>query len=263
MSPAVPRRPLIAANWKMNKLRADAESFCRALRAGTGGDETAAVDVLVCPPTILLGTVAAGLGGSVVEWGGQDVHAEPSGAYTGDVAAVQLADFGCRWVLCGHSERRRDHHEDDALVARKAATARAHGLEPVVCVGESQQERRAGATFEVLGRQLDALLDGLGDVEEGPGLTLAYEPIWAIGTGDTATPTMAQEAHAFLRRRLTERLGDERAEAIRLLYGGSAKPGNVAELIVEADIDGFLVGGASLDADDFLAIISSSAAAAG
>ncbi len=251
------RRPIAAGNWKMNLLRRDAEALCRDLRAGLS-DETAA-EVVLFPPATLLTTVARELKGTAaIGCGGQDLHPAIGGAHTGDISGPQLADAGCGWVLCGHSERRQDHNEDDALVARKARAATDHGLLPLICLGESQAERAAGSTFEVLRRQLSAAL-----AERPPAFELAYEPIWAIGTGEVATPEIAQEAHAFLRRTLASLVGPERASRTRILYGGSANPGNVAQLIAEHDIDGFLVGGASLDSGKFLDIIDVCARAAG
>ncbi len=245
------RRPIVAANWKMNFLRRDAETFCRELRAGLGQP---AAEVVIFPSFPLLVTVAQGLAGSAVAWGGQDLHPEAEGAHTGDTSGAQLADVGCTWVLAGHSERRTDHHESDELVAAKALAAREHGLTSLICLGETLEERRAGRTLEVLTRQLDAALAGSPSDFE-----LAYEPVWAIGTGETATPEIAQEAHAHLRGELTRHLGGERAAAVRILYGGSAKPDNAAALAAGEDIDGFLVGGASLDSGKFLAIISACA----
>ncbi len=250
------RRPIAAGNWKMNLLRRDAEAFCRELRAGLG--DGSAAEVVLFPSATLYATVARELKGSSVAFGGQDLHPAAAGAHTGDLSGPQLADAGCGWVLCGHSERRQDHGEDDAVVGGKARAATDHGLLPIVCVGESREERREGKTFEVLERQLAAALAG-----KPPAFEIAYEPVWAIGTGEVATPEIAQEAHAFLRHELAGRVGAERAAACRILYGGSANPGNVAELIAQEDIDGFLVGGASLDSGKFLAIINVCAAAAG
>jgi triosephosphate isomerase len=248
MTAPVHRRPLVAGNWKMHLLTADAERFCRRLVPAL---EERAAEVVVFPSFPLLPAVAAGLAGSAAAWGGQDLHPEDSGAHTGDVSGAQLADAGCSWVLCGHSERRHDHGEDDRLVAAKVAAAGRHGLAPVVCVGETREERRAAATWEVLRRQLGAVAAGL-----PAGFVLAYEPVWAIGTGEVATPETAQEAHAFLRGELAALLGGERAAAARILYGGSVKLGNAAELAAGADVDGFLVGGASLDPESFSGIIA-------
>ncbi len=249
------RRPIAAGNWKMNLLRRDAADFCRALRSALG--DSPAADILLFAPFTLVATVARGIEGLPVACGGQDLHPEAQGAHTGDVSGPQLADVGATWALCGHSERRSDHGESDELVGAKAGAAAAHGLVPMICVGESRDERRAGRTFEVLHRQLAA---GLAAGPER--FEIAYEPVWAIGTGDTATPEIAQEAHAFLRRELGLLVGEERSRRTRILYGGSANPSNASSLIAESDIDGFLVGGASLDAEKFLAIINACGASA-
>ncbi len=242
---SAPPRPLVAANWKMHLLPAEATEVCRRLAREL---DPAAPEVAIFPSFPLLAAVAAELAGSAIAWGGQDLHPEAKGAHTGDVAGAQLAACGCRWVLCGHSERRRDHGETDAQVAAKARAARRDGLVPLVCVGETREERLAGRTYEVLARQLGAALVGLDR------FAVAYEPVWAIGSGETATPETAQEAHAFLRFRLAEVEG-EAARARRILYGGSVTPENAAGLFAGADVDGFLVGGASLDPERFLAII--------
>lgn len=245
------RRPLLAANWKMHLLRREAAAFCAELLAGLG--ETSA-EVALFPSFPLLADVGAALDGSPVALGGQDLHPAAKGAHTGDVSGPQLIDAGCHWVLVGHSERRRDHGESDELVAAKVEAAMQHGLTPVLCVGETRDERLAGKTFEVLERQLTSALP------DDPGeFVLAYEPVWAIGTGETASPEQAQEAHAFLRGALTDILGPE-AQWVRILYGGSANPENVGQLILQPDVDGFLVGGASLDPKKFLAMIRVSAA---
>lgn len=245
------RRPLMAANWKMHHLRQDAARYCDDLRRRVAIGAEA--DVVIFPSFTLLATVAEGLAGSTIAWGGQDLHEEDRGAHTGDISGEQLADLGCAWVLCGHSERRRDHGESDELVGRKAATARRFGLKPMICIGETAAERRAGRTEEILERQFRAA------VEHRPEpFALAYEPVWAIGTGETATPETAQEAHAFLRSLAGRVLGQEASNRLRILYGGSVKPANAASLIVQKDIDGFLVGGASLDPGSFSGIIGSS-----
>lgn len=248
------RRPVIAANWKMNLLKADAAEYCRELRRGlAAAAATVAADarVVIFPSFPLIPVVARELVDSEVEVGGQDLHPEERGAHTGDVSASQLADAGCTWVLCGHSERRQNHGESDEWVGLKVgAAARHRQLTPLICVGETRAERKEGRTLEVLARQLLAALAG------GPGpFALAYEPVWAIGTGETATPEIAQEAHRFLRQRLAEELGEVTASAVPILYGGSVTPDNAAQLIVQPDLDGFLVGGASLDPQKFLAII--------
>jgi len=247
-----PARPLVAANWKMHLLQADAAAYCRALRAGLPGAGSS--QVAIFPSFPLLPLVARELAGSGVGVGGQDLHPEDKGAHTGDVSGAQLADAGCSWALCGHSERRRDHGETDELVARKAAAALRHGLTPLVCVGETGEERRAGETFAILERQLRGALAGLPG--GAAGFALAYEPVWAIGTGETATPETAQEAHRFLRGLLTGIR--PAAQEVPLLYGGSVTPENAAALRAQPDVDGFLVGGASLDPQKFLGIIRAS-----
>jgi triosephosphate isomerase len=248
------RRPFIAANWKMHLLRADAAVYCRVLRS----DLPAGPRVVIFPSFPLIPVVAEELQGSSVALGGQDLHPEDKGAHTGDVSGAQLIDAGCAWALCGHSERRRDHGESDEWVGRKAAAALRNGLSPLVCVGETREERRSGATFAVLERQLRAGLAAVleGGAEGGGRYAVAYEPVWAIGTGETATPEIAQEAHRFLRDLLSELTPD--AAAVSILYGGSVTPENAASLGAQPDIDGFLVGGASLDPQKFLAIIRAS-----
>ncbi|MEM8964397.1 MAG: triose-phosphate isomerase [Acidobacteriota bacterium] len=246
------RRSIVAANWKMHKVRAEASSFCQTMRTDLGAP---AAEVLLFPSFPLLDTVVATLGDAAVAVGGQDVHGEAAGAHTGDVSVAQLLDAGCRWVVCGHSERRANHDETSAQVGAKAKIAAAHGLLPLVCVGETGDQRSAGETEKVLAEQLAGLLDA------GPErFELAYEPVWAIGTGLTATPEMAQATQAWLRaelgRQLAARGHAQTAEATRILYGGSVKPHNAGELIAASDIDGFLVGGASLDVASFLAIIA-------
>ena len=233
----------------MHMLRDQAVGFCRDLLAGLGEAKS---EIVLFPSFPLLHTVAGALADSSVACGGQDLHTEEKGAHTGDVSGPQLVDAGCRWVLCGHSERRSDHHEGDELVGQKAIAANRYGLYPMICLGETLEERRAGRTFEVLERQLNAALQDRPDP-----FALAYEPVWAIGTGETATPEIAQEAHRFLRQHLADLLGDEVARVKRIVYGGSANPQNAGTLIAEPDIDGFLVGGASLDPEKFLAIIRS------
>jgi len=249
------RQRIVAANWKMNLLQAEAALHARVLRDELALDPPQRAKVIVFPSFPLIPAVAAELGnGGAV--GGQDLHPEDKGAFTGDVSGAQLADAGCSWVLCGHSERRHGHGEGDGLVSRKIAAALRHGLNPLICIGETRDERRRGETFRVLERQAQAALEPLAG--HSTPFAFAYEPVWAIGTGETATPETAQAAHRFLREVLGGRLGTERANLLPLLYGGSATPENVSGLITEPDIDGFLVGGASLDPRQFLSIIRAS-----
>ena len=248
------RTPLVAANWKMHLLQAEAVAYCRILRDDLGSLGGLQSRIALFPSFPLLPAVARELAGSGVAVGGQDLHPEDKGAHTGDVSGAQLADAGCSWALCGHSERRRDHGESDELVGRKAAAAARHGLAPLVCVGETRDERRAGDTFTVLARQLRAALPQT--AARPAGFALAYEPVWAIGTCATATPEIAEEAHRFLRVELANPNPDP--GSVTILYGGSVTPDNAASLIAQPDIDGFLVGGASLDPQKFLAIIRAS-----
>lgn len=242
------RRPLIAGNWKMNGLKASMTELASIWQAA--GDFKDKADLLVCPPATLLFTSVLLVAGSKVAIGAQDCHPEPSGAHTGDISAEMIADTGAAAVIVGHSERRADHGETDAVVRAKAEAAWRAKLTAIVCVGETQIERDAGQTLEVVGRQL------AGSVPDGAtaaSLVVAYEPVWAIGTGRTPTVKDVEEVHAFIRSKLTERFSREGA-AVRVLYGGSVKPSNAAELLAVANVDGALVGGASLKAADFLAI---------
>lgn len=240
------RRPLIAGNWKMNLLRTDAVALAAALRAGA---TAAKAEVVVCPVAIQIAAVAQALSGSAVGVGGQDCHADASGAHTGDVSAEMLFDAGARWVIVGHSERRTDHGEIDEQVRAKAVAGLRAGLTPIVCVGETLAQRKAGETLDVLARQIAASVPpGAANV------VVAYEPVWAIGTGLTPTITEIDEAHRHLRARLGGVVPD--AQVVRILYGGSVKPSNAAEILGVADVDGALVGGASLKAADFLPIVA-------
>ncbi len=235
-------RQLIAGNWKMNGTTAEAASLARALRGGVPG-----CDVLVCPPATQLAAMAAALAGTPVMVGGQDCHAEPSGAHTGDISATMLRDAGANWVILGHSERRSEHHETDEQVRAKASAAMAAGLTPIVCMGESGAQRDAGRQKEVVGLQL------AGSLPDGFAGVVAYEPIWAIGSGKSATEDDVETMHAFIRAELL-RLLPANGAAVRILYGGSVKPGNAAGLLALPDVGGALVGGASLVAAEFLAI---------
>ncbi|KMO29798.1 triose-phosphate isomerase [Methylobacterium aquaticum] len=242
-------RPLVAGNWKMNGLTASLK-VAEAVRDGLDAGLAQRIDVLVCPPATLIGAMAAALKGSSVTVGGQDVHAEASGAYTGDVSAEMLADLGATATLVGHSERRAYHHETDADIRAKALAARRAGLVAIICVGETREEREAGRTLEIVRGQLAGSLP---DGTTAADTVIAYEPVWAIGTGLTPTADDVAAVHALIRAELEGRLGREGAK-VRILYGGSVKPSNAAELMGVANVDGALVGGASLKAEDFLGI---------
>jgi len=242
------RRPLVAGNWKMHGLRASIGQLEGILRGCTRmrGD----VDLMICPPATLIAAFAAAAKGSRIAIGGQDCHAEPSGAYTGDISAEMLADAGARAVIVGHSERRTFHRETDADVCGKALAARRAGLVAIVCIGETQAERAAGQTLAVVERQLAGSVPDRGEPDH---LVIAYEPVWAIGTGLTPTATDIEEVHGMIRERLATRFGHP-SEEMRVLYGGSVKPENARELLAVRGVDGALVGGASLKAEDFLGI---------
>ncbi|GLK71346.1 triose-phosphate isomerase [Ancylobacter dichloromethanicus] len=246
------RRPLVAGNWKMNGLKASVAEFTRIVE-GCDGPLAAEVDLMVCPPATLLSAFVAAAAGSDVAIGGQDCHAKPCGAHTGDIAAEMLADAGARAVIVGHSERRCDHGETDAQVRAKAEAARRAGLVAIVCVGETRAEREAGQALDIVRGQLAGSVP---DGATGAGLIVAYEPVWAIGTGLTPTNEDIAEVHAALRAALNARFGSE-GEAIRLLYGGSVKAENAGEILAVPDVDGALCGGASLKAEAFLAIARS------
>lgn len=246
------RRKLVVGNWKMNGSRAANATLLSGIVAGLDGSDAGAA-CAVCVPAPYLAQCEAALGGAALGWGGQDVSAHASGAYTGEVSAAMLADFACRYVIVGHSERRAYHAESDELVAQKAVAALGAGLTPIVCVGETLAEREAGQTEAVVSRQLQAVLSLLSGAQVTQ-LVLAYEPVWAIGTGKTATPQMAQDVHAHLRAQLKQK-DAAAADTVQILYGGSMKPDNAPELMAQPDIDGGLIGGAALKAADFLAII--------
>jgi len=248
----VARRKFVCGNWKMHKTGAEARSLVREVRAGAEA-LAATVDVAVAPPFTALFAAAAELQGSRIGLAAQNVHFEPQGAYTGEVSAPMLAEAGCRFVLVGHSERRQLFGETDESAGRKVKASLAAGLSPILCVGETLPEREAGRTLEVVSRQVRAGLAGLSPAEVGK-TTLAYEPVWAIGTGRTATAAQAQEVHAAVRAILRE-LAGAGADGIRIQYGGSVKPENAAELMAQPDVDGALVGGASLKAADFVQIV--------
>jgi triosephosphate isomerase len=240
------RRGLVVGNWKMNGSHAANAELLAGLKAA--GPWVA--EVAVCAPFPYLAEVALTLQGGSIAWGAQDCSAHESGAYTGEVSAAMLAELGCRYVIVGHSERRAYHAESDQLVADKAKAALAHQLTPIVCVGETLAEREADKTHEVVKRQMSAVIHTIGHCV--PQLVVAYEPVWAIGTGRTATPEQAQEVHALLRAQL--QAATPHAADMRILYGGSVKADNAAQLFAEPDLDGGLIGGASLKAADFIAI---------
>jgi len=248
------RKPFVAGNWKMNTDSHTSINLAESIVSGSLETAGQSVSVAVCPPFVYLQAVAKTLSASSIAVGAQDLYIESQGAFTGEISASMLKDIGCSYVLCGHSERRHVIGETDELINKKVAAAIGGGLLPILCVGELLAEREASQTGEVISRQLKSDLAGL-SVEKVSAATIAYEPVWAIGTGLTATPQQAQEAHDFVRKLLAELYDAQLAEEIRILYGGSAKPGNAGELMAQQDVDGLLVGGASLNADDFIAII--------
>lgn len=247
------RKIFIAGNWKMNT---DLQS-AKDLAAGLTQVDASNVDVAVIPPSVYLSSVGTVLTDSPVSLGAQNMHSEKSGAYTGELSGTMLKDIGCSYVLCGHSERRTLFGESSEWVGVKVAAAHQSGLLPILCIGETLEEREAGKVAEVLIHQLDR---GLAELtpDQVSTTTIAYEPVWAIGTGRTASPEQAQDAHRMIRSRLAETFGSSISETVRIQYGGSVKPQNAAELLQQPDIDGALVGGASLNAESFTAIIEAS-----
>ncbi len=248
------RRILIAGNWKMNGLSADGTALAVGLAEKMKTGSSDRFEMLVCPPFVLIPKVVDAVAGSGIGVGGQDCHPEEKGAHTGDTSAWMLKDAGCSYVIVGHSERRTDHHETDALIRAKAGAALAAGLNAIVCIGETLEQRDAGQTLDVNRTQLHGSLP---DGATAANTVIAYEPVWAIGTGRTATPEQAQEVHAMLRNELAGKLGPAVADEMRILYGGSMNPKNAAELLAQVDIDGGLIGGASLKVDDFWAVAQS------
>ncbi len=244
------RRPFVAGNWKMHGTRAENADLIEALLLGVPAQPSA--EIAVCPPFVYLWEAARQLKASSVSLGAQSVCAESIGAFTGEVSAAMLKDVGCRYVIVGHSERRALYKEDDALVARKFLAAQSQGLTPILCLGESLDERERGQTMQVVSRQLTAVLD-LAGIKAMQDALVAYEPVWAIGTGKNATPAQAQDVHAHIRAEVAARDG-KIAAALRILYGGSVKAGNAREIFSMPDVDGGLIGGASLKADEFLKI---------
>jgi len=244
------RTPLIAGNWKMHKTLAEARELVQGILEQS--QDIAGVDILLCPPFSLLFPMAKAIDGSTIMLGAQNAHQEEKGAFTGEISVSMIRDTGCTHVILGHSERRQYFKEDGVLLSAKVRAAVAGGLQVVFCIGETLEEREAGQMQSVGGGQIDDVVNT--DIPADK-LIVAYEPVWAIGTGKTATPEQAQEAHAFIRGRLASVYGPEVADHIRILYGGSVKPSNAADLLGQPDIDGALVGGACLVADDFMTII--------
>jgi triosephosphate isomerase len=244
------RQPLVAGNWKMNGSRESIRDLMAGIKDGAGS--VAGAEIAVCPPFVYLEQVGHLIEGTTVQLGSQNVADQDAGAFTGEISPLMLREMGCVYAIVGHSERRSIYGEDDALVARRFAAARRHGLKPILCVGELLEEREQGITEQVVRRQLDAVIELEGVEALGEGV-IAYEPVWAIGTGKTATPAQAQEVHAFIRGHVAER-SQATADVVRILYGGSVKGSNAAELFAQPDIDGGLIGGASLKADEFLTI---------
>ena len=245
------RKVLIAGNWKMNGLLKESSELAKEIASNVKRMNTKA-EVLVCPPYTLLQTVKKALRGSKVLLGAQNCHTEEKGAHTGDISPMMLKDLGCSYVILGHSERRHDHHETNALVCQKAEAALKAGLKVIICVGETLEEREKGEALDVCARQIKASVPSISTASN---TVIAYEPVWAIGTGKTATPQDAEEVHAHIRKILAQKLSKSVASKMRILYGGSMKPANAEELLKMEDIDGGLIGGASLKAADFTAII--------
>ena len=252
------RKTLVAGNWKMNLDRQTAVGLAKALADSECPEN---VEVAICPPHIYLDAVKTALGSGHVHLGGQDVYFQESGAFTGEISCGMLNDIGCRFVILGHSERRNVIGESNSLINSKVKAALAANLTPILCVGELLEQREAGQTLQVVTEQIDGSLADI-TAEQMQNVVLAYEPVWAIGTGKTATPKQAQEVHADLRKLLAERYNQAVSDQILILYGGSVKPGNAADLISQSDIDGALVGGASLDADSFTSIIAAGTSSA-
>ena len=249
------RKPFIAGNWKMNKTIKEAIELSNSLKRELVDLES--VDILICPSFTALSEVSDIIGDSNIKLGAQDVCWEAQGAFTGAISSLMLKDLGCSYVIVGHSERRKIFLEDNQIINKKLKAGQKQGLRPIFCLGETLAERDADKTFEVIKLQLEQGLEGLSE-EEILKLTIAYEPVWAIGTGKTATPDMAQQVHSFIRNWLSQKYSQEVSENLRILYGGSVKPDNAKELIKQADIDGALVGGASLDSSSFVKIVKNS-----
>lgn len=254
------RTPIAAGNWKMNKTVAEASAYAEALLQEL---DTPGVEVVICPPFTSLYPLSQKLVGSTIKLGAQNMHWETKGAFTGEISGLMLLEAGCQYVILGHSERRHIFRETAEEVGKKVQAALSLGLKPILCVGETIEEREKGKTEAVLTYQLEKGIERIVTSSNVESMVIAYEPVWAIGTGKAATPQDAQEAIAFIRNKLAEKLGREVAQKIRILYGGSVSPENVAQFIDQEDIDGTLVGGASLDVDKFLRIIKETAKVAG
>ena len=246
------RKLFVAGNWKMNTSAVEAVALAKGVAAAFA--DVDAVDTAVCPPLVYLSAVGQALAGSNVAMGAQNMFYENNGAFTGETSGAMLLDVGCKYVILGHSERRHVIGESDELINRKVVKALADGLAPILCVGELLEERRAGQTMDVVSRQVRIGMEGISKAEAAK-VTVAYEPVWAIGTGETATPSQAQEVHAMVRALLAEIYDEQLAQCVRIQYGGSVKASNAAELLGQDDIDGALVGGASLTAEAFAGII--------
>jgi len=244
------RQPMVAGNWKMNGSSDSVKELMAGIKDGLGSVNKA--EVVVCPPAVYIPRVSGAADGSAIKVGSQNVCDQDAGAFTGEISGAMLKDVGCEYAIIGHSERRALYAESDELVAKRFAAARRNGIKPIFCIGETLEEREAGITNEVCARQIDAViaLEGVEALVDG---VIAYEPVWAIGTGKTASPEQAQQVHAFIRGKIAA-LNADVADGLRLLYGGSMNPGNAAELMAQPDIDGGLIGGASLKAADFLSI---------
>jgi len=249
------RKPIIAGNWKMNKTSKEAISLARGIKMKL--TDLKGVEVVLCPPYTALSSVREVLKDSTIRLGAQDVHWEKAGAYTGEISCEMLLDFGCRYVIIGHSERRQYFGETNETVNRKVKAALSAGLIPIICVGERLEMRERGETEKVVEDDIRGAFRGV-ELKDGKEVVIAYEPVWAIGTGITAEPEQAQEVHQFIRKLLADLYGVEIAEGLRIQYGGSVKPENVRELMEEPDIDGTLVGGASLEVDSFVSIVRNS-----
>ena len=252
------RKKLIAGNWKMNKTSADASTLVQEIVAEVG--RVTDVDILVCPPFTSLESAGKLLEGSNVKLGAQNMHHEASGAYTGEISASMLRSTFATYVILGHSERRTYFAENDKFINQKVLAALKNQLKPVLCVGETLAERESGATLKVVQTQLEGALEGVSK-EQATSVVVAYEPVWAIGTGKVATTEQAQEVHAFIRSLLVKLFGDAIAQKVRILYGGSMKPSNAPELLAQKDIDGGLIGGASLESRTFVVLVKAAAAA--